>query len=316
MQHTKPSPLPAPTSTWSSEWDQKASLRWLSLTGPRNVAIPAGMNYFSPHLVRVNAHPLVTKGGDPVIKALQRRHLYRYLAATEAIEIEMVNPALQFVMSSDIAPRFVLDAYKVYTDEGFHALMCMDLRNSISDGEMPYLLRYRSSALDTTLALARAGSEQDARLILLAITCVNETMIASSLSQATDRTVFATLRELVMAHARDEAAHNLYFTELMVDLFPRLSTREQRLLIDLMPDIFNSLHLSDKTGAENDLRAQGFGESEIQIILGETFNGEVDHEGLRRVCRSSLRMLERSGVLDAPQAKEAFAEKGLNYLLR
>ncbi|WP_162576017.1 diiron oxygenase [Variovorax sp. PBL-H6] len=274
------------------------------------------MNYFSPHLVRLNAHPLVFGKGEPVIKALQRRHLYRYLAATEAIEIEMVNPALQFVMSSNIAPEFVLDAYKVYTDEGFHALMCMDLRNNISNGEMPYLLRYRSSALDRTLALVKTGTEPDAQLILLAIACVNETMIASSLSQATDYTVFAALRELVMAHARDEAAHNIYFTELMVDFFPRLSAREQRLLIDLMPDIFNSLHLSDKTGAENDLRAQGFSESEIQIILGETFNGEVDHEGVRRVCRSSLRMLSRCGLLDIPQAQEAFAEKGLAYLFQ
>lgn len=301
---------------WSLEWNQKASLKWLSLTGPENVAAGGDMNYFSPQLVRVNAHPLVRGKGAHVVKNLQRRHLYRYLAATEAIEIEMVNPALQFVMSSDVAPKFVLDAYKIYTDEGFHALMCMDLRKNLSNGEMPYLLRYRSSALDSTLSLASTGNERDAQLILLAITCVNETMIASSLSQATDYTVFPALRELVMAHARDEATHNIYFTELMVDLFPRLPAREQGLLADLMPNIFNCLHLSDKAGAENDLRAEGFDESEIQMITGETFGGEVDHDGVRRVCKSSLRMLDRSGLLDFRNARQAFVDKGLGYLVQ
>lgn len=301
---------------WSADWNQKASLKWLSLTGPENVAAADDMNYFSPRLVRLNAHPMVARRGLQVFKALQRRHLYRYLAATEAIEIEMVNPALQFVMSSEIAPKFVMDAYKIYADEGFHALMCMDLRNNISNGEMPYLLRYRSSALDKTLSLVHAGTERDTQIILLAITCVNETMIASSLSQATDHTVFPALRELVMAHAMDEAAHNIYFTELMVDLFPRLSAREQCLLVDLMPDIVNSLHLPDRTGAENDLRAEGFSEPEIQTILGETFTREVDHEGVRRVSRSSLRMLDRCGLLSTPRAKDAFADKGLGYLLQ
>ena len=301
---------------WSKDWNTKASLRWLGLTGPENVTTAGDMNYFSPHLVRVNSHPMVSNKGTTITKALQLRNLYRYLAATEAIEIEMVNPALQFVMASEVAPKFVLDAYKVYTDEGFHALMCMDLRKNISNNEMPYLLRYRSAALEQTLSLTKTSNEKDAQLILLAITCVNETMIASSLSQATDNTVYPALRELVMAHAKDESSHNIYFSDLMVDLFPRLTTREQRLLIDLMPDIFNSLHLSDITGVVTDLRAEGFNDSEIQTIVGETFTNEVDHEGVRRVCRSSLRMLNRCGLLDSPKAKQAFADKGLGYLIQ
>jgi hypothetical protein len=300
---------------WNAEWNQRASLRWLSLTGDGNVATNEDRNYFSPQLVRVNAHPLVLQHGPEMLKRLQRRHLYRYLAATEAIEIEMVNPALRTVMSTGIAPKFVLDAYKIYTDEGFHALMCMDLRNNISDGEMPYLLRYRSAALQKTLGLADVANRDDADLILLAITCVNETMIASSLSQATDQTVYPALRELVMAHARDEAAHNVYFTELMVDLFPRLSARERRLLGDLMPDIFNCLHLSDLAGVRGDLTAEGFSTQETDTILRETFTDEVDHDGVRRVCRSSMRMLERSGLFDDEAARSRFSEGGLSYLL-
>lgn len=301
---------------WNEEWNSAASLRWLALCGHESVSKSDDRNFFSPHLVRVNAHPLVVRRGADTIKRLQRRHLYRYLAATEAIEIEMVNPALQTVMNRPIAPDFALDAYKVYTDEGFHALMCMDLRRNLSQGDMPYLLRYRSAALHQTLSLASVANRDDADLILLAITCVNETMIAASLSQATDQTVYPALRELVMAHARDEAMHNVYFTRLMVDLFPRLSTREQSLLRDLMPDIFNCLHLSDAAGVRMDLSSEGFGADEIEAIVNETFTDDIDHDGMRRVCASSMRMLERCGHFDTPMAREAFEAQGLGHLLK
>jgi len=297
-------------------WNEKACIRWLSLTGSESLTVANHMNYFSPHLVRVNSHPLVASKGLYLVRAMQRRQLYRYLAATEAIEIEMVNPALQFVMASEIAPRFVLDAYKVYTDEGFHALMCMDLRKNISNNEMPYLLRYKSFALSETLALTRKSNDDDANLILLVIACVNETMIASSLSQATDSSVFPALRELVMAHAKDEAVHNIYFTNLMVDFFPRLSVREQNLIAELTPDIFNSLHLSDIAGVERDLRAEGFSDSEIDSIIGETFDVEVDHDGMTRVCHSSMRMLNKCGLFDIKNAKSGFVENGLGYLFQ
>lgn len=303
---------------WSTQWNEKASLRWLSLCGPDSIAEPGEQhrNFFSPQLVRINAHPLVQARGSATQRSLQRRHLYRYLAATEAIEIEMVNPALRFVMASPIAPDFALDAYKVYTDEGFHALMCTDLRRNLAQGDMPYLLRYRSLALDQTLALTHVAQRDDAELILLAIACVNETMIAASLSQATDTTVYPALRELVMAHARDEASHNVYFSGLMTDVFPRLSRREQRLLRELMPDIFLRLHLSDLDGVRADLAMEGFDSQERERIAHETFDVPVDHEGMRRVCASSLHMLRRCGHFGDPAAREAFEAAGLGYLLR
>jgi hypothetical protein len=301
---------------WSTEWNEKASLRWLNLCGPESVAQHGERNFFSPQLVRVNAHPLVQRRGHDTHKRLQRRHLYRYLAATEAIEIEMVNPALRFVMASPIAPDFALDAYKVYTDEGFHALMCTDLRRNLAQGDMPYLLRYRSSALEQTLALTQVASREDAELILLVIACVNETMIAASLSQATDASVYPALRELVMAHARDEASHNVYFSGLLTDVFPRLSRREQSLLRELMPDIFQRLHLSDLDGVRADLAMEGFDADERDLIVHETFEGPVDHAGMRRVCASSLHMLRRCGHFNDADAREAFVAAGLGYLLQ
>ncbi|MES2743269.1 MAG: diiron oxygenase [Pseudomonadota bacterium] len=301
---------------WGNDWDKNASVKWLSVNHETNAYDDPNLNFFSPNLVRINAHPLVTKRGDATVRALQRRHLYRYLASTEAIEIEMVNPALMFVMDSDIARETINDAYRVYTDEGFHALMCVNLRKSLADdGEIPYELRYRNSAMDAVMSMCRTANPEDNRLILLAIACVNETMIASSLSQATDKSVYPALRNIVLAHARDEAAHNTYFSNLMVAFWPRLSDRERTLLTDLMPRIFTDLNLSDRTGVEGDLRAEGFSKEDIDAIGGEIFTDKVDFDGMRRVANSSLRMLSRSGFWKDPRAVEGFRAAGLGELI-
>jgi hypothetical protein len=300
---------------WNGNWDTHAAVKWLSLEEISSEYETERMNFYSPHLVRVNAHPLVVRRGEDVVRALQRRHLYRYLASTEAIEIEMVNPALMFVMDSDIAPEAIHDAYKVYTDEGFHALMCVQLRESVADGEIPYLQRYKNAALHSVMSLRELPDKNDSNLVLLAITCVNETMIAASLSQATDHTVYPALRQIVMAHARDEAAHNVYFTKLMSQFWPRLSTREKNLLAELMPAIFNRLSLSDEAGVRRDLIAEGFDDGEASIVCGELFGNPVDIDGLRSVANSSIRMLTKAGFWLHPGAVESFRQQGLAQLV-
>lgn len=301
---------------WGNDWDKNASIKWLSLKNDPEQYKDEGLNWFSPNLVRINSHPLVSARGNGTIRALQRRHLYRYLASTEAIEIEMVNPALQFVMDSDIAREAISDAYKVYTDEGFHALMCMNLRKSLAeDSNVPYEKRYKNSAMEAVLSMCTTANGDDNRLILLLIACVNETMIASSLSQATDKSVYPALREIVLAHARDEAAHNTYFSNLMVSFWPRLAERERRMLTDLMPRIFTDLNLSDRSGVEGDLRAEGFSESQIEAIGGEIFTDKVDFCGMKRVANSSLRMLSRSGFWKEQRAIEGFRAVGLGELI-
>ncbi len=300
---------------WGDTWDVNAAVKWLSLDQGSEEYETERKNFYSPHLVRVNTHPLVLGRGEDTVRALQRRHLYRYLASTEAVEIEMVNPALMFVMDSYIAPEAINDAYKVYTDEGFHALMCVNLRQNVAQGDIPYLQRYKNSALQQVLALCDRADARDGNLVLLAVTCVNETMIAASLSQATDHTVYPALRQIVMAHARDEASHNVYFTKLMSQFWPRLSTREQRLLVDLMPTIFNGLSLSDISGVRRDLQAEGFGQNEVDTICGEVFDNAVDIDGMRRVANSSIRMLTKAGFWNCPGAVDGFRQQGLAELV-
>lgn len=129
-----------------------------------------------------------------------------------------------------------------------------------------------------------------------------------------DRNPFSPHLVRVNTHLAD-APHNVYFTELMVDLFPRLSERERRLLRGLMPDLFSRLHLWDVAGVRGDLAAEGFCEQQVDTIGNESFTRDVDYDGMRRASRSSMRMLERCGFFDEASARRRFAEGRPGYLL-
>ena len=88
-------------------------------------------------LAPVTQHPLVTKLDGEQVDKILTNHLYRYLDFTVKLEVSVVNDVVRDI-ALDVAPfkpekSMMVDALKIYTDEGYHALFSLDLANQIED---------------------------------------------------------------------------------------------------------------------------------------------------------------------------------------
>ena len=85
-----------------------------------------GKVFFPPDLFPIVSHPLVQKRGEAFIEKLLVHRLYSYLDFTEVLEHQIVNPVVSRIAHDqtgmEISEERRLDAYKIYIDEGYHAL--------------------------------------------------------------------------------------------------------------------------------------------------------------------------------------------------
>jgi hypothetical protein len=278
------------------DWYQSAAVRrwsWPETSADQQ----GGYNYFSPNLVTAAQHPRVRAGGPAVTTCLQRRHLFRYLAVTEAIEIELVNPALCHVMKQPELRDFVPQAYRIYTDEGFHAVMCLELRERlVGSAEVPYVTRYRSAGLMRIFALCGSYPERMRDLALFTAASLNETLITPSLRQSTDPTVAPLVRRVIEAHAADEAVHHAFFARLFCTVWAGLPSADQQLLAELIPQLGTALLQMDWDAVGQDLVEEGFDSADVALIIDEMVSATDRQPAHADSVAGMVRMLQRSGA--------------------
>ncbi|HKR48896.1 MAG TPA: hypothetical protein VJT72_04805 [Pseudonocardiaceae bacterium] len=125
-----------------------------------------GLALFSAAEVPEVAHPLVTERGAPIRDFLLTQALYQYLLFTVHLETRVVNRALERIgngrLGIPMRDQVRLDAYKIYTDEAYHALSNLDLVRQVTTatGIPPNEYRFDPvlSALDGP-ATALAGAD-------------------------------------------------------------------------------------------------------------------------------------------------------------
>src|SRR5207248_2537409 len=119
-----------------------------------------------------------------------------------------------------------LDAFKVYCDEGYHALYSLDLAEqvatttgiSIPDWDFGGF----AARLDTTAEELLPGEPVLAQLLQAV---VFETLITGVLNELpNDTSVITTVRELARDHARDEGRHHRFFARFFHELWTNLDT--------------------------------------------------------------------------------------------
>src|SRR5207237_41606 len=116
------------------DWYERSSIR----TSPRRLLLKEdaeGKVYFPPDLVPIIGHQLVRGQGQDVAQRLIVQHLYAYLDFTAALEHDVVNRVTQRIAQQragfELPQAMVMDAYKIYCDEAYHALFSADIREQI-----------------------------------------------------------------------------------------------------------------------------------------------------------------------------------------
>ncbi|HEY4096841.1 MAG TPA: diiron oxygenase [Baekduia sp.] len=303
---------PPPRSPLDS-WNLRSSVR----NRPHPQLGPADDAAFPAGLVPVARHPLVLEAPPDVRRRTLARHLFRYLHFTAVLEHLVVNrTALAFahqVSGFTVPDRMRLDAFKIYCDEAYHALVAAELATAVAEREglqvdwtaTPYFLRRLGRLVED------AGPELAPVVELLFVVC-SETLISGTLSQAAEApSLSAPVRQAIGDHAHDERRHHAYFAELLERLWPQLTPSAQRRAGVVVPDLIDAFLRPDLEDYATELRGYGFGADDVAQILAESYPDAVVAADRRHMARHTVRYFAQVGALEDPATEGAFVASGL-----
>lgn len=298
-----------------ANWDRAAGVR----TGIRRIfheESEDGKVFFPAQLVPYLNHEAVRGLPAERLGELAVRHLYQFLLSTTHLETRIVNRAAELIANNraglDLSRAAQLDAFKVYCDEGYHALYSLDLADQIAVATGIPIPEWDYGGLVDGLAGAgRRLLSDEPRLAQLLQVVVFETLITAVLNELpNDQSVVTTVREVMRDHAKDEGRHHRFFAtffhELWVQLSPSLRPRVAR----LMPVLIRGCLDWDAGPVRSSLRLAGLDRHAAEQVVRDCY-GDADLRRVQDICHATVRICESAGVLDIPGAQEEFASHGL-----
>ncbi|MEU6669546.1 diiron oxygenase [Streptomyces sp. NPDC046727] len=298
------------------DWYTRAGVR----RDPRRLLrdeLRGGQLYFPPALVPYGDHPLVRALPAGARDALAARHLFQYLGFTTHFETEVVNRATQRIATGragvDSTAATRLDAFRIYCDEGYHALYSFDVIRQIADASgiepVPYDFTPFRERLD---AVGRAALPGEPVLAQLLQVVVFETLVTAILNDVPkDDRVLTVVRQIVRDHARDEGWHHVFFARFFRELWARQSPPERVRTARCLPGLIRNSLLPDLRPVRAALTAAGLGAARVEEVVRDSYPRAATERGMREAARHALRLFEETGVLAVDGARDAFHAAGL-----
>lgn len=296
------------------DWNTRSAVRSKPL--PEFTRTDARL-FFTPELVPLVDHPLISARGDHVIRQVLTHHLLGHLNFTDALENEVVTPVAYMLgrrrLDFALAPAMLVDARKIAVDEMHHALYAAGFVEEISalSGVDPLPVRRPSFLLelDTIKALHES---RHVPLLMLCFAIISETLITGTLTQVPhDERVVTGVRTILKDHAEDEARHHVYFAEILTTCWPRLTSAQRALAGPLLPRFISMFLAPDLLGVQDCLAALGFSASTAEQIIEEVYPRERIISDIRVKADSVVRLMRRAGVLEDPLTSDSFCRFGL-----
>jgi hypothetical protein len=200
------------------------------------------------------------------------------------------------------------DAYKIATDEAWHAQFSYDLREQIVAATSVAAVDSRPQFIDR-LDTIKQRLEADLRPVTdLMFAVVSETLISQILSGLPhDPRLAAAVREVVADHAADEGRHHVYFRDLLPFLWSAMDSRDRSAIGPRLPEMLFAFLEPDYRATAVALTVEGFAEAEVEQILHESYPREHVVAGVRDAASATLRYLAEVGALEDPATADAFA---------
>jgi P-aminobenzoate N-oxygenase AurF len=289
-----------------AQWDKRAMVRSQARHYGRH---DMDGHFFKPSLIRPLSDPELAHLEAPDRRNIEILHLSRYLYGVEQIETLLVNPALLELVKLDLPRLLRLDAYKIYTDEGYHALMSAELTHEVSSRHgLDRIKPEFPSGLRRILERIAELPEGPRRLALVTAASLNETLISSNLAQADDPSLVPAVREMILQHRTDETKHHGYFLTVFPEVWRKWPEDERRIVVPLIAWFLVTLLSTDFNPLARDLETLGL-KAEAAIVAAACREGPTTEELLRAGC-GSLAMLSRCGLMDCAAVRQGFAAEG------
>ncbi|WP_441247463.1 diiron oxygenase [Kitasatospora sp. McL0602] len=300
----------------AEDWYDSASVR----TRPRRMLDEdreAGLLVFPEHLVPHLRHEGVTGLGTDARRALLAQHFYQYMYFTTHLETRVVNRGTSLIAHGQVDltldARTRLDAFKIYCDEGYHALFSLDVvqqvEKSLGIPALPFDFEPRLARLERTAATFLPDHGSLAQLLQVV---AFETVVTRFLAQIPrDPTVFRVVREAVDDHVKDEIHHHAYFVKFFKEIWASLSPALRVQVACAMPHFVNDCLRPDLGPVHSALLSVGLSPELTPAILEDCYREEVLTATVRESGRHTLRLCESVGAFDLPQAREQLDLLGL-----
>jgi hypothetical protein len=296
-------------------WETRASVR----SAPRRVfsADDARHAPIAPELVPVASHSEVRALPPHAFRGILLQHLYRYLSFTVALESIVVNRTVLGIANGSVGielPREMRgDAYKIYTDEAYHALFCADLLSQIEDVTGTPARLARQPFFITRLDAILAETDPAMRpLIELLFVIVSETLISATLAdQSAQSDMAGSVRDVIRDHAVDEGKHHAYFASLLRFLWPQLSKSERLLTGRVVPGLVAVFLDPDVASVRLDLAASGLSEQTIDEIVASCFEPGRLQAQRQGMARQTLQYFRDLGCFEQTEARDQLAGQRL-----
>jgi hypothetical protein len=294
-----------------NRWEERASVR----AKPRRVLgtdDPLPGLYFPPEIVPIATHPLVSGRGANATNRVLMQRLHVYLDFTAELEHEVVNPICAALSRGRTGLRLPEamreDAFKIYTDEAWHAQFSDDLQRQIVRATGVPAVRPESQAFMRALVgMQRALPPDMHGLSSVFAAIVSETLISAILADIPrDARIVSAVREVVSDHAVDEGVHHAYFASLLEHAWPQLGRRQRTMIGVQLPGYIRAYLDPDVAALADVLFDIGLPSDDVGQVLHDAHAGVRVDRDARVDARVTLRHLARVGVLDDPETVEAF----------
>lgn len=315
-QDRKPYRSPFAYDTKFKLWESRSAVR----AKPRRVFFSEGEEgrlFFPPELAPMVLHPLVSPLGDAAVGELLLQRLYLYLEFTAELEQLAINPVTQRISRRRIGfalpDEMVEDAYKIYTDEAWHAQFSDDLERQLilATGVAPTPLP-EPQFLQRLRAIEGNVSSDYRGLPSVFFAIISETLISSILCDIPhDERVVSVVRKLVGDHAVDEGRHHAFFSKFFGAVWPQLSARDKRVIGPLLPRMILAFLEPDRTALRRIMEPSHLSLADIDAVIEEAHPRDQVVADARRAASAPIRLFAEYGVLDDSATREAFAVAGL-----
>lgn len=297
------------------QWYETAGVR----SGERRSfgRVQDGKVLFPARLVPHLAHPAVAALPQGRRELLVQLHLYQFLMATTHLETRVVNAGAERIANGraglDLPASMRMDAFKVYCDEGYHALYSLDLADQIAGVTAVPVPAWDFGGFVDRLALAgRALLPDQPVLAELLQVVVFETLITAVLNEApSEPDLDESVRTVLRDHARDEGRHHRYFSGFFHELWAGTDRALRPRVARLLPSLVDVCLTADTVPARAALLLAGLDEADADQVVRDSYGAAADPRRMAEIARGMVAMCRSAGVLDVPGALDAFAEHHL-----
>src|SRR3990167_4927750 len=273
--------------------------------------------WFIKEGVPILEHPLL-KGMDRECEQyLLGRFLLQFLEYGTILEHEFVNTILADRGLGEsgvhIPDRMRVDAFKIYTDEAYHAQFNMEATQQIRDYiGMPVSEAWplQNSRLIGLRKLIPQNKSRENFLVRFGIVVASETIAPKELTETMKGIVIEPIYNLFVDHAEDEKKHCMYFSALFEVVWNYLSDDEKQYLGLIFPKILKSFVDINKVALFDALAKIGVDKQSAKMIIDDSYPEDFCVKRALSVASSTFFNLERLGVYSISGVRDAFKAEG------